>query len=78
MEYMLLLDGSVLPHETLLNVEQIAEALALRGGAAYYWHNYQFGWSRVVAAKSYEFDPIEHNIDETELPNVIKLAVMLE
>lgn len=78
MEYMLLLDGSVLPHDTLLDVVQIGEALALHGGAAYYWHNHQFGWSCVKAAESYVFDPIEHNIGDDAVPDVIKLAVMLQ
>lgn len=75
MEYMILADGSLRLSPVINRVDDVLDALADYNGVAYYWYNLAFGWSRITNATDKT-----HNlqIDESEVPEVVLLAHMLE
>lgn len=79
MEYILMADDTVIPCETLNDRVDVWKALQDTGGIAYYWNGDDVGWCMISATCGLEslnsFDPA---IDADMVPNVIKLALMLE
>lgn len=75
MEYLLLLDDSVKPINDNLGHGEVVSLLNQNPSAvAYYWWSKEFGWS---CFKIVGYEPnITHQLDD--VPNVIKLAAMLE
>lgn len=74
MEYLLQRDGSVQPIKDFLSHDCVLELLLLEGSVCYYWHTPEFLWS---SFRLIDGDPdIAHNT--AVVPDVIKLAVMLE
>lgn len=72
MEYMLLADGTVRPYECIRFVSEIRTEMADVGGVAYYWQK-SGDWLFIQADNNDREGTIT-----TELPDVIKLAAMLE
>lgn len=74
MEYLLLLDETVQPVNDNLGHEEVVSLLRNNPSASYYWRTEEFGWS---CFKLDGYEPfITHQL--IEVPNVIKLAAMLE
>lgn len=72
MEYMLLADGSVRVCEPMLTVDIVRVAMLKHGGVAYYWHD-TAGWLHITIDS-----PWGSGTTTKDVPDVIKLAVMLE
>lgn len=75
MEYMLLRDGSVKAFDSLFGQDDVVDALGDYDGVAYYWHSARNRWACI------NLEIAEGNsqlIDLKDVPDVIKLAAMLE
>lgn len=75
MEYMLMRDGSIKMFKCLPTADGVLEALASHDGVAYYWYTTAFGWSCILPEYT-QHAPT--GIHESEVPEIIKLATMLE
>lgn len=75
MEYMLLKDGSIKMFKCLPTADNVIDALHDFDGKAYYWFTTAFNWCCILRICR-QYAPTK--IDESEVPEIIKLAAMLE
>lgn len=72
MEYMLFADGSVKVFDKIETGGEVLMMMNLWGGVAYYWPIDDVNWGYLTA------DVRAKTISTEEVPDVIKLAAMLE
>lgn len=75
MEYMLLSDGSVKTFECLDTHLDVIDALHDYGGVAYYWWSENFRWSCIKPDSSAVGSK---QVNESDVPDIVKLAAMLQ
>lgn len=75
MEYMLMSDGTVKAFNQLALHSDVLDALADYCGVAYYWYHESFGWSCLTSTSPQVGNAV---IAEDAVPDVVKLAAMLE
>jgi len=75
MECMLLSDGTVKAFSSLPLYEDVLEALADYDGIAHYWYSTAYGWGCI---KPEHREWSDTKISASDVPDVIKLALMME
>lgn len=75
MEFMLLPDNNIQTFPKIATEREVKELLQLHGGIAYYWCTTEFGW-RIITSDSHEYST--NRVSEEDVPEIIKLAQMLE
>jgi len=75
MDYILMPDSTVKVMEAGHTIEAAMYALNTLGGVALYWQAFPFGWSFITHGHSPGNDPTD--IEDEDVPDVIKLAAML-
>jgi hypothetical protein len=79
MEYMLLRDGSVKVVPELSNRISVRNELIRSDGIEYYWKENAVDWCCILASTpALSIDNVEVTVDYVDVPDVIKLAAMLE
>ncbi|AXC36471.1 hypothetical protein HOT57_gp27 [Pseudomonas phage phCDa] len=79
MEYMLLVDGSVNVTLELPNRAAVMSALISEGGDAHYWREPGGRWCCIKNTGVFKgLDDVDVAIKYVDVPDVVKLAVMLE
>lgn len=68
-------DGSIKLFKRLPMADDVLEALVSHDGAAYYWYTTAFEWSCILPEYT-QHAPTR--INASEVPEIIKLATMLE
>lgn len=76
MDFMLLKDGSIIPIPDEPEASKMRELLHVHGGVAQYWMNSPNIWYHLKPDTPYHLGGIK--IDAQDVPEIIRLAAMLE